>query len=91
MNDTSGTYLEIEFKAPAEINHIIIKEDYREGHRIREYIIEGLAGKEWSVLAEGSAVGRMKIDPFPSIGSLKGPAEDFKVCRGPVDTCVFSL
>jgi alpha-L-fucosidase len=66
LNDTSGSYLEIEFRAPEKINHIILKEDYREGHRIRKYTIEGLEGKEWIVLAEGSAVGRMKIDPFPA-------------------------
>jgi len=42
-------------------------EDYREGHRIREYVIEGLVGSEWKTLAKGSSVGREKIDPFATV------------------------
>ena len=71
LNDTSGTYLEIEFKAPLKINHVILREDYREGHRIREYLIEGLNEKGWTELTNGSAVGRMKIDTFPDISVSK--------------------
>jgi alpha-L-fucosidase len=67
LEDTSGTYLEMEFKTPETINHIILKEDYREGHRIREYLIEGLTEKGWTELASGSAAGRMKICHFPDI------------------------
>jgi alpha-L-fucosidase len=65
MSDTSGSFFEINFKSPAKINHVLLMEDYREGHRIREYVIEGFSGIEWKVLASGSSVGRMKIDPFP--------------------------
>ena len=54
LKDTSGIYFEITFKSPSAINHVILMEDYREGHRIREYIIEGLAGNEWKLLAAGS-------------------------------------
>jgi alpha-L-fucosidase len=71
LNDTSGTYLEIEFKAPLKINHVILREDYREGHRIREYLIEGMNEKGWTELTNGSAVGRMKIDNFPDISVSK--------------------
>jgi alpha-L-fucosidase len=67
LRDTSGIAFEIRLKAPAEINHTILMEDYREGHRIRGYVIEGLTDNEWKVLAKGSAVGRMKIDPFPAV------------------------
>ena len=71
LQDTSGVYFEIPFKAPADINHIILMEDYREGHCIREYVVEGLSGKEWKLLARGSAAGRMKIDPFPTLAVSK--------------------
>jgi alpha-L-fucosidase len=64
--DTSGVFLEITLNAPAPINHTILMEDYRSGHRIREYEIDGLTDSGWKLLARGSAVGRMKIDPFPS-------------------------
>ena len=67
LKDTAGIYFEITFKSPSTINHVILMEKYREGQRIRQYSIEGLAGDEWKVLTEGTAVGRMKIDPFPGM------------------------
>jgi hypothetical protein len=39
-------------------------EDYREGERIREYVIEGFHDGQWIDLCRGSAVGRKKIDRF---------------------------
>jgi len=71
LKDTSGTFFEIKLKPPLEINHIILMEDYREGHRVREYIIEGLTGKGWTLLADGSSVGRMKIDQIKTISVSK--------------------
>jgi alpha-L-fucosidase len=71
LTDTSAIYFEISLKSPGEINHVVLMEDYREGHRVREYLIEGLAGNEWKLLAHGSAVGRMKIDPFPTVNVSK--------------------
>ena len=50
--------MEIKFSKREEINHTIMMEDYREGHRIREYIIEGLMGTGWEMLANGSSVGK---------------------------------
>ena len=71
IKNKKGTYFEIALENPSEINHAVIIEDYREGHRIREYIIEGLTGNKWELLAKGSAVGRMKIDHFPTISVSK--------------------
>jgi alpha-L-fucosidase len=67
LKDTSGICFEIPFKSSSVINHVILMEDYREGHRIREYLIEGLTENGWVQLASGSAVGRMKIDDFPPV------------------------
>lgn len=39
-------------------------EDYRLGHRIREYKIEGLVEGAWKELCSGQSVGRKKIDYF---------------------------
>jgi alpha-L-fucosidase len=49
-----------------EIGYTDLWEDYRYGHRIREYVIEGFDGKEWIPLSRGTAVGRRKIDACPS-------------------------
>ena len=39
-------------------------EDYREGERIREYVVEGFSDGQWRELKTGTSVGRKKIDLF---------------------------
>jgi alpha-L-fucosidase len=67
LQHSTGFSYEIPLKKTEELNHVVLKEFYRQGHRIREYVVEGLTDSGWKVLARGSAVGRMKIDPFPTI------------------------
>lgn len=45
------------------VHHVDLWEDYRYGHRIRGFVIEGLSGKDWVKLAEGTAVGRRFLWP----------------------------
>jgi alpha-L-fucosidase len=71
LKDTSGIFFEIPLNKNKEINHVVLMEDYRYGHRIREYVVEGLSENEWKVLVKGSAVGRMKIDPFSTTAVSK--------------------
>ncbi|NLC56470.1 MAG: hypothetical protein GX774_06520 [Armatimonadetes bacterium] len=61
-----GTTLELRLGRATPINHVIVMEDYREGERIREYVVEGYAGRRWQPLSQGTAVGRKKIDVFPT-------------------------
>ncbi len=49
-----------------EIGYTDLWEDYRYGHRIREYVIEGFDGRLWFELSKGTAVGHRKIDPCPA-------------------------
>ncbi|ULQ51410.1 alpha-L-fucosidase [Flavihumibacter fluvii] len=64
----SGTNeVALKFQKPTAVNHVIVEEDYREGHRIREYRIEGKVGTQWQLLSNGSSVGRKKIDAFPTV------------------------
>lgn len=49
------------------IDYTDLWEDYRYGHRIRKYVIEGFDGKEWFELSSGTAVGRRKIDPLEDV------------------------
>ena len=71
IKNRKGDSFEINLEEPSEINHLILMEDYRKGHRIREYKIEALIGEDWKLISEGSAVGRMKIDYFPAINASK--------------------
>ncbi len=66
IRNKEGLSFEISFNVPTAVNHVVLMEDYRQGHRIREYKIEGLIDNQWKLLCKGSAVGRMKIDPFPT-------------------------
>jgi alpha-L-fucosidase len=59
-----GEAIELDLGAPAMINHVIIMEDYRQGERIRRYVLEGFDGKQWKVLSEGAHVGRKRIACF---------------------------
>lgn len=63
----SGKTVELAFTRPAAIDGMVLMEDYREGHRIREYVLEGWNGNNWKTLAAGTSVGRMKIDSFQPV------------------------
>ena len=64
LKDQRGVTVELTFSEPALVNHAVIMEDYREGERIREYVIEGLSEGRWQELSKGVSVGRKKIDVF---------------------------
>jgi len=59
-----GGMVELPLSHPALINHAVIMEDYREGERIREYVLEGFSDGQWRELKRGKSVGRKKIDLF---------------------------
>jgi len=66
VKDQHGSSLELALTQPTLINHAVVMEDYREGERIREYVLEGLNDGQWQILSQGASVGRKKIDHFPS-------------------------
>lgn len=65
VKDIKGNELILDLDGQQRINHLVTMEDYRLGHRIRAYTIEGYAGDFWVKLFEGLSIGRMKIDYFP--------------------------
>lgn len=65
VKNQEGELLTLILPACQKINHVIIMEDYREGHRIREYSIEGYKNSKWIELTRGKSIGRKKIDYFP--------------------------
>jgi len=60
-----GETVEIVFEEPTAINHVVIMEDIRNGHTVREYVIEGISDETWVELYRGCSVGYKKIDYFP--------------------------
>ncbi|MEK0413566.1 MAG: hypothetical protein RL070_1054 [Bacteroidota bacterium] len=64
LSNKKGTVFAISFDKPTAVNHIVIEEDYRYGHRIRKYTLYGKINNEWKIITHGSSVGRKKIDAF---------------------------
>ncbi len=67
IESKEGKKVSLEFDKPTLVNHVVIMEDYREGERIREYKVEGVAAGKWIELTKGISVGRKKIDYFDQI------------------------
>ena len=62
-----GESLEILFKKPVALNHVVLQEDLSKGQRVLSYIIEGYVQNKWIKLYEGSSVGNKKIDHFNTV------------------------
>ena len=67
ISDKKGKTVTLDLKEKQKINHVITREDYRFGHRIRSYKIEGFQDGKWKEICTGQSVGRKKIDYFPDI------------------------
>ena len=65
--DKKGNEVILNIPEKQKINHVVIMEDYRQGHRIRLYKIEGFANGKWTELCSGQSIGRKKIDYFTDI------------------------
>ena len=67
VGNTRGETVEIDLGKPTRINCADLWEDYRDGHRIRAYVVEGRVGGAWTTLSAGTSVGRRKIDLFAPV------------------------
>ncbi len=71
IENSKGETLTLNLPERKRINHVVSMEDYRLGHRIREYKIEGYAHGNWEELCKGQSVGRKKIDYFNELEVTK--------------------
>lgn len=63
----AGHAIECDPGGPKIINCVDLWEDYRLGHRIRAFEVEGLTGGQWIRLTQGTSVGRRKLLFFPTV------------------------
>lgn len=63
----SGETLELKFKHPARIDHVVTMEDITKGQHVRSYAVFGLTGTAWKELSRGTSIGHKKIDTFPPV------------------------
>ena len=66
VEKVSGNEMVLKLKKPCKIAYTDLWEEYQYGQRIRIYEIEGreAATGKWIKIAEGTSVGRRKIDPI---------------------------
>jgi alpha-L-fucosidase len=62
-----GDALELDLGRPRAVNHVIVMEDYRQGERIREFVVEGWDGNTWRAITGGEHVGRKHIGFFDEV------------------------
>lgn len=70
LGETKGRGLvhTIKFDKPTKINQFMLMEDYRKGHRIREFVVEArTTDAKWVEINNGTAVGRKRIVMFEPI------------------------
>jgi alpha-L-fucosidase len=67
-----GALHTIQFDRPTKIDQFMIMEDYRQGERIREYVVEArTTAGQWATLNTGSSVGRKRIVMFEPVEATK--------------------
>jgi alpha-L-fucosidase len=65
--NVSAKGVELDLGGTKQINCADLWEEYRIGHRIRAYVVEGHVNGVWVKLAQGTAVGRRKLDLFAPV------------------------
>jgi alpha-L-fucosidase len=63
----NGQIVELQLSKQETIDHVIIQEDISFGQRVRQYVIEGRADNNWTVLARGLSIGQKRIEYFSSV------------------------
>ena len=63
----NGHIVELQLSKQETIDHVIIQEDISFGQRVRQYVIEGRADNNWTVLARGLSIGQKRIEYFSSV------------------------
>jgi alpha-L-fucosidase len=63
----AGGEVIIPLDKPQRVNCVDLQEAYQYGHRIRRYETDARVNGIWQRVAEGTAVGRRKLDLFPDV------------------------
>lgn len=65
VTDVEGDSIELNLLGPREVDHVILQEQIAHGERVRDHVVEGLAGEQWVPLAQGKVIGHKWIYRFP--------------------------
>ena len=59
-----GNVVELKLRKPTTLDCAMVMEDIREGERVKDFVLEGLAHGDWKQLAVGSVIGHKRIVQF---------------------------
>lgn len=62
-----GAVVALRLRQPHSIDHVIVQEDIAQGERVREYVVEGMAGGDWRKLCGGQSIGHKRIYRFDPV------------------------
>ena len=67
--ETSGNGLTVELllNKAEMIDHVVLQEDISFGQRVRQYVIEGRANNQWTVITKGLSIGQKRIEYFTPV------------------------
>jgi alpha-L-fucosidase len=57
----------LKFAGPQTFDHVVTKEDLRDGQKIARYTIEAQVNGEWKTIVEGQTIGHKRIDQFAPV------------------------
>jgi len=63
-NNVEGKDIALDLPGPREIDHVVLQEQIAHGERVRDHVVEGLAGETWMPLAQGKVIGHKWIYRF---------------------------
>lgn len=63
----NGMTLELRFAKPTRIDHVMLRENFREGERVQSWVVEGWDGSEWRALCSGKIIGQKRIERFEPV------------------------
>lgn len=63
----TGNKITLKLQKTTMVNQVVIQEDICNGEHVRNYVVEGLIGKKWKVLAKGESIGQKRIEQFESV------------------------
>ena len=64
LKDTQGRTIVLKLKEPQAVDHVVLQEQIKHGERVRDHVVEGLVGSDWTPLAEGKVIGHKWIYRF---------------------------
>jgi alpha-L-fucosidase len=68
---SSHAELYVNFPKPVTFDHAMTMERLDAGQHVRRYAIEVLRGNSWVPIAEGQAIGHLKLDTFPAVTAAR--------------------